>query len=150
MLIIGVRVLSLGLCPCRDSRKPRGVHLARANRNSTTRLGPAEPVLGLAGAEPLFLLLPAVFLAWPSKSPHKRALRDADRWAGWSWLSWADRMHWPQVGTLHFALSHQLPTVPAASEGRKIFLLPLPILFYGWRSELVQVTTKSLKPQAML
>lgn len=132
MLIIGVSVLSLGLCPCRDSRKPRGVHLARANRNSTTRLGPAEPVLGLAGAGPLFLLLPAVFLAWPSKSPHKRALRDADRWAGWSWLSWAGRMHWPQVGTLHFALRHQLPTVPAASEGKEKDFSPSPSHFILW------------------
>lgn len=133
MLIIGVSVLSSGLCPCRDSRKPRGGHLARANRNSTTRLGPAEPVLGLAGAGPLlFLLLPAVFLAWPSKSPHKRALRDADRWAGWSWLSWAGKMHWPQVGTLHFALSHQLPSVPAASEGREKDFSPSPSHFILW------------------
>lgn len=133
MLIIGVRVLSLGLCPCRDSRKPRGVHLARANRNSTTRLGPAEPVLGLAGAGPLFLLLPAVFLAWPSKSPHKRALRDADRWAGWSWLSWAGRMHWPQVGTLHFAPEPSAPYCPSRlrRQRERFFSFPFPFYFMG-------------------
>lgn len=49
-----------------------GGQLARANRNSTTRLGPAAPVPGPTGIGPLlFCCCPAVLLAWPSKSPPK-------------------------------------------------------------------------------
>lgn len=47
-----------------------GGHLARANRNSTTRLGPAAPVLGPTGIGPLlFLLLPCCSLGLAFQEP---------------------------------------------------------------------------------
>lgn len=57
----------------------------------------------------------------------------------------------PQVGTLHFALSSELPLsqLPQKAE-RKDLPPPPPMLFYGWRSELVQVTPKSGELQARL